>query len=239
MNIAIIGYGKMGRILEEIAVSRGHQITVKITSKEADFSPEVLKDSDVAIEFSVPQAAIKNIKKCFDAGVPVVVGTTGWFNELPQVSDACSQKNGGLFWASNFSIGVNMFFKINTLLAKLMNDQPSYGVSMKEIHHTQKLDSPSGTALTIAEQIIGNLERKSGWTESNNPLSVQIPITAERIENVPGTHMVTYENDIDKIEIMHEAKGRKGFGMGAILAAEFMYQKTGVYTMSDLLSTEK
>ena len=235
MNIAIIGYGKMGKVIEQLAIERGHTITAKITSKDSDFSPEILKDSDVAIEFSVPNSAINNMNKCFEAGVPVVVGTTGWMDELENVSGTCKKKNGGLFYASNFSVGVNIFFKVNQLLAKLMNGQPNYEITMKEIHHTQKLDSPSGTALSIANQIIENVERKTGWVEAERASSTEIAITAKRIADTPGTHIVTYENDIDKLEISHEAKGRKGFAMGSLLAAEFMQGKTGVYGMEDLL----
>lgn len=234
MKIAIIGYGKMGRVIERIATERGHTISAKITSKESDFSPELLKHSDVAIEFSVPSAAIDNITKCFDAKVPVVVGTTGWMDRFEEITALCSIKKGGLFYASNFSVGVNIFFKVNQLLAKLMNTQ-AYEVSMKEIHHTQKLDSPSGTALTLANQILHNVDRKSSWVESNSANEDQIAIQAERIADTPGTHFITYENDIDKIEIMHEAKGREGFALGSILAAEYMVNKEGVFGMDDLL----
>lgn len=235
MNIAIIGYGKMGRVIERIALERGHTITAKITSKEADFSPEVLKGSDVAIEFSIPDAAISNMSKCFQASVPVVVGTTGWMDQLEQVTQECTSKKGGLFYASNFSVGVNIFFKVNQLLAKLMNPQ-DYQVSMEEIHHTQKLDSPSGTALTLANQILDNVDRKDSWVESESPETDQLGITAKRIADTPGTHIVTYENAIDKIEIMHEAKGREGFALGSVLAAEFMAGKEGIFGMDDLLS---
>ena len=236
MNIAIIGYGKMGRVIERIAIERGHMITAKISSRDADFSPEQLKGSDVAIEFSVPNAAITNINKCFDAGVPVVVGTTGWLDHLTDVTANCETKNGGLFYASNFSVGVNIFFKVNQLLAKLMNPQQDYQVSMEEIHHTQKLDSPSGTALTLANQIIDNVTRKDSWIEAKSASDTEIAIEAKRIKDTPGTHIITYENAIDKIEIIHEAKGREGFALGSILAAEFMVGKSGVFGMDDLLS---
>lgn len=236
MNIAIIGYGKMGKVIERIATERGHHITVKITSQNADFSPEDLKDVDVAIEFSIPSAAINNIQKCFEAQVPVVVGTTGWMDHLEDVSEKCAQQNGGLFYASNFSIGVNIFFKINQQLAKLMNPHKDYEISMEEIHHTQKLDSPSGTALSIANQILDEMDRKSSWVEAETANSDQIAIHAKRIADTPGTHSVTYENHIDKIEILHEAKGREGFASGAVLAAEFMAGKNGIYTMNDLLA---
>jgi 4-hydroxy-tetrahydrodipicolinate reductase len=236
MKIAIIGYGKMGKVIEELATERGHEIVLRLTSKDSDFDSSVLKIADVAIEFSVPDAAIRNINKCFEANIPVIVGTTGWLDQLEEVSKSCTASNGGLFYASNFSIGVNIFFKVNTLLAKLMNSQPSYEISMEEVHHTQKLDSPSGTALTIANQILDNVSRKNNWVEALSGESDQIAIEAKRIADTPGTHIVTYENDIDKIEISHEAKGRKGFALGSILAAEFMLNKTGVYGMSDLLS---
>ncbi len=234
MNIALIGYGKMGHVIEQIAIQRGHSITVKLTSKEANFSSSLLKGSDVAIEFSVPDAVISNISKCFDAKVPVVVGTTGWMTHLEKVTAECTVKQGGIFYASNFSIGVNIFFKVNKILAKLMNPQ-AYEISMEEIHHTQKLDSPSGTALTLANQILANVARKTSWTESENATEDQLSITAKRISDTPGTHIITYENEIDKIEIKHEAKGREGFALGSVLAAEFMINKEGVYGMDDLL----
>lgn len=234
MNIALIGYGKMGRVIEQIAIDRGHTITAKITSKEADFSPSLLKGSDVAIEFSVPNAAILNITKCFEAKVPVVVGTTGWIAHLEKVTAECTVKKGGLFYASNFSVGVNIFLKVNQLLARLMSPH-DYEVRMEEVHHTQKLDAPSGTAISLANQIIANVDRKSSWVESENPTNEQIAITAKRVEDTPGTHIITYENEIDKIEITHEAKGREGFAMGSVLAAEFMINKEGIYGMDDLL----
>lgn len=224
----------MGRVIERIAIERGHTITAKITSKESDFSPEILKGSDVAIEFSVPNAAIANMNKCFEAGVPVVVGTTGWMDQINEVSDSCNRQEGGLFYASNFSVGVNIFFKINQLLAKLMNPQ-DYEVSMKEIHHTQKLDSPSGTALTLANQILDQVDRKDSWIEAENGNDNELAIEAERIADTPGTHIIKYENSIDKIEIMHEAKGREGFALGSVIAAEFMAGKTGIFGMDDLI----
>jgi 4-hydroxy-tetrahydrodipicolinate reductase len=235
MDIAIIGYGKMGRVIEQIALERGHQVPVKITSENANFSPSEIAGCDVAIEFSVPKAAVANMYKCFEANVPVVVGTTGWMDELETVSATCKSKNGGLFYASNFSVGVNIFFEVNKLLARLMNNQPSYEVSMEEIHHTQKLDSPSGTALSLAHQMINELERKTDWIEASTGQENEIAIEAKREPEVPGTHIITYQNEIDKIEIGHTAKGRKGFALGSVLAAEFMAKKSGVYTMSDLL----
>jgi 4-hydroxy-tetrahydrodipicolinate reductase len=188
----------------------------------------------VAIEFSTPATAILNINKCFEAQVPIVVGTTGWIQNLAEVTANCSAKKGGLFYSANFSIGVNIFFKINKLLAKLMNPQ-AYAISMKEIHHTQKVDSPSGTAITLAHQILDNVDRKSSWIESETGTEDEITIDAKRIGHTPGTHIVTYENTIDKIEITHEAKSRAGFALGSVLAAEFMQYKTGVFGMEDLL----
>lgn len=236
MNIAIIGYGKMGKVIEKMAIQRGHTISAKISSKDTGFCTDDLSNADVAIEFSVPKAALSNMEVCFNAHVPVIVGTTGWMDSLAQVTSSCNSKNGGLFYASNFSIGVNIFFQVNTLLAKLMNPQNSYEISMEEIHHTQKLDSPSGTALTLANQITANVNRKSSWVEADKGTENEIAITAKRIANTPGTHIITYENEIDKIEISHEAKGREGFALGAIIAAEFMLGKKGIYGMKDLLA---
>lgn len=235
MKIAMIGYGKMGRVIEQIAIERGHSVPVKITSNNANFSAADLTGCDVAIEFSIPAAAVSNITKCFEAKVPVVVGTTGWMEHLSAVTETCNSNQGGLFYASNFSIGVNIFFQVNRLLAKLMNSQPDYEASMEEIHHTQKLDSPSGTALTLANQMLEELDRKSNWIEASSGGAHEIAITAKREPEVPGTHIITYENEIDKIEIGHTAKGRKGFALGAVLSAEFMLNKEGIYTMNDLL----
>ena len=236
MKIALLGYGKMGKEIEKIALEKGHSIGLKVTSENAEFSPAELLGIDVAIEFSRPEFAVSNIKKCFDANVPVVVGTTGWYEYLDEIETICVARNQTLLYATNFSIGVNLFFKLNTQLAQLMNNYPEYKVEVEEIHHTQKLDAPSGTAITLAEQVIENLDRKEGWTIDAPSTKKQIHIAALGEENVPGTHSITYTSDIDDIEITHTAKSRDGFALGAVLAAEFMSGKTGIYQMKDVLN---
>lgn len=235
MKIALLGYGKMGKEIEKIAISRGNEIVLKIGTKNADeLTAENLAKADVAIEFSTPSSAYENIKKCFEANVPVVVGTTGWLKHL----DECVQatKNGkGLFYASNFSVGVNMFFEINNRLAELMHPYKDYKVEMEEVHHTEKLDSPSGTAITLAEGIIDNNKNYTAWVNEKTDAFHTIGIESKRVEDVPGTHIITYENDIDQIYIKHTAKNRKGFALGAVLAAEFMNNKSGFFGMRDLL----
>lgn len=237
MKIALLGYGKMGKTIEKIALSKGHEIVLRADS--ADFDLDSLKKADVAIEFSTPASVIDNIYKCFDCNVPVVVGTTGWYGEFNKIKADCENRQQALFYATNFSIGVNIFFKINQLLASLMNSQTDYKVSMEEIHHTQKLDSPSGTAITTAEQIIEKIDRLNGWEEvegNNMPSdSLKLGILAEREEDVKGTHIVKYTSPIDTIEIKHEAHTRDGFAMGAVLAAEWITNKQGVYNMNDLM----
>ncbi len=238
MKIALLGYGKMGKIIEDLALERGHKIILKVTGENANYPLVDLEPADVAIEFSRPDAVLRNIFNCFTALVPVVVGTTGWYDRLGAVTNECDIQKGRLFYASNFSIGMNMFFEINKQLAKLMNSQPGYSVKMKEIHHTQKLDAPSGTAITLAEQIIGNLDRLSGWTMDTTPGADKLPIEAQRTGDVPGTHIVTWDSDIDTIRIEHAAKNRKGFALGAILAAEWLVtQKPGCYNMQDMLGS--
>ena len=231
MKIALLGYGKMGKAIEEIALKRGHSVVFK--TNEASIEKDVSK-ADVAIDFSTPETVVDNIKKCFAVNVPVVVGTTGWYERFSEVCRLCELGGHSLFHATNFSIGVNIFFEVNKTLAKLMNTQPDYEIEMTEIHHTQKLDSPSGTAITLADGIIENVDRKSSWSE-NKPGEESILIHAKRERDVPGMHIVNYENEIDKIEIKHEAKGRIGFATGAVLAAEWLLDKPGVYTMKDLL----
>lgn len=237
MKIALIGYGKMGKEIEKIALERGHSISLKITSKNANYSINDLKDSDVAIEFSTPEGAKENIYKCFAAKIPVIVGTTAWYKDFDEIVGTCKSQDGTLFYASNFSLGVNLFWKMTENLAMLMNEHKDYRGSINEIHHTEKLDAPSGTAITTAEKLIGNSDNYTNWFLSENAISEgnKLAITAERIPNVPGTHTVTYESDIDKIELTHEAKSRKGFALGSVLAAEFSLNKKGVFTMSDLL----
>lgn len=236
MKIALIGYGKMGKAIEAIAIENGHEIVLKVTSQNPDYSIEELKQADVAIEFSLPSSVKQNILKCFKANVPIVVGTTAWYDDFEEVVNAAKQGDKTLFYATNFSIGVNLFFELNKKLAAFMNEHRGYDIEMEEIHHTQKLDSPSGTAITLAEQIIEHVERKHSWRENEANLSVEFPIYAKREPEVPGTHAVKWESDIDLIEIKHEAKNRKGFAKGALVAAEWLVDKKGVFTMSDMLN---
>ncbi|MBK9257704.1 MAG: 4-hydroxy-tetrahydrodipicolinate reductase [Saprospiraceae bacterium] len=237
MNIALIGYGKMGRIIEDIATKRGHSITTRISSTNIlDLKPSVLQSADMAIEFSRPEAAVENIKACILAGLPVVSGTTGWVSKKPEVDKFCLDFGGSFLYASNFSIGVNILFEINQKLAKLMNKYEVYDVDIHEIHHTEKLDAPSGTAITLANEIIRQLERKKVWTIS--PVernSRSLHISSERTDPAPGTHIVTYRSEVDDIEIKHTAHTRTGFATGAVIAAEWLKGKTGVFSMKDLL----
>ncbi|MDG2226526.1 MAG: 4-hydroxy-tetrahydrodipicolinate reductase [Flavobacteriales bacterium] len=234
MKIAILGYGKMGKVIEEIALQRGHSIDLKVNQTNLDF--DLLSDCDVAIEFSAPESAVKNINKCFEANVPVVVGTTGWYAEFNAVQERCISENKGLLYATNFSVGVNIFYEINKKLAALMDVNSQYDVKVKETHHLQKLDAPSGTAISIAEGIIDNLDRKDSWKNDLIVFENELAIESIRTEDVPGTHVVKYESDIDFVEIKHEAKNRNGFAFGAVLAAEYIRGKKGVFTMKDVLS---
>ena len=233
MKIALIGYGKMGKMIEEIALERKHTISSIIDSDNWDINQ--LSDIDVAVDFSVPKAAAINISKCVNANVPIVVGTTGWYKDLEKVIKEVDAKNGAILTATNFSIGVNIFYEINKKLAALMNNQPNYNSLIKETHHTQKLDSPSGTAISIAEQMIQNLDKYKGWKAAENVDETTLKIIADRKENIPGTHQVIYASDIDEISIVHEAKNRKGFALGAVIASEFLFNKKGVFTMNDVL----
>ena len=236
MKIAIIGYGKMGKEIEAIAKDRGHEILFKfdIDNKES-FTKENLQKVDVAIEFTTPSSAYDNVMKCIEAGTPVVSGTTGWLEKLPEVKETLNKGQGALFYASNFSIGVNIFFKINEYLAKIMNTQPGYNVSIQETHHIHKKDAPSGTAITLAQGIIKHHEKYDGWVLGKNPENKKIPIEAIREDEIPGIHHIIYDSDVDTIELKHSAKSRKGFALGAVLAAEFLAGKKGFYTMDDLL----
>ncbi len=242
MRIAILGYGKMGRIIEQFATERGHEIVLKVNvDNTEDLTLVNLKKADVAIDFSTPDAALSNIELCFDAGVPVVVGTTGWYGHLQTVKNKCVEGNNTLLYASNFSIGVNVFFFVNKVLAKIMNRYPQYEVQVEEIHHTQKLDSPSGTAMTISEGILSELDRKNEWVNeligSVEEFIVkpdQLLIESHRIEDVPGTHTVIYSSEVDDIEFKHKAHNRAGFALGAVLAAEWLENKTGFYTITDM-----
>ena len=235
MNILLIGYGKMGKMIEDIALLRNHNIAYVI-DKEEDWNNLDVKEIDVAIDFSSPYTVVDNIVACFNRNIPIVVGTTGWYRRLNEFRDLANQEQKGLFVASNFSIGMSIFNKINEQLAILMNAQPSYDVSIEEIHHVHKLDAPSGTAITLAETIIDNLDRKTSWElDCQDEKPNVINVTAQRIGEVSGTHSVTYSSEVDDIIITHQAHNRKGFALGAVLAAEFMKGKTGFYGMKDLI----
>ena len=234
MKIALLGYGKMGREVEQIALERNHEILLKIDS-QTEIDAKNLSKAEVAIDFSMPSSATYNILKCFDVNVPVVVGTTGWSDKLEDIKQVCLEKDQTLFYASNFSIGVNVFFELNRKLAQLMNKHTSYDVSIEETHHTQKLDAPSGTSITLANEITGTLDRKSKWVNNESTTDTDIHIASIRKDDVTGTHIVKYFSDIDSFEIKHEANSRKGFAMGAVLAAEWLIEKQGVFTMRDFL----
>jgi 4-hydroxy-tetrahydrodipicolinate reductase len=236
MKIALVGYGKMGHMIEEIAIGRGHEIVLKISSGNThELTAANLKKADVAIEFTSPTAAFNNVKTCLESKLPVVTGSTGWNEKLREAEKICKAHEGSFLHASNFSVGVNIFFEVNKLLAKLMNSQPDYEVSLSEIHHTQKKDSPSGTAVTLAEQILQEIKRKNTWIKKGKPDADQILIASERIDPAPGTHHVKYSSEIDDIEIIHTAHNRRGFATGAVLAAEFIHDKKGVFSMKDVL----
>ncbi|WP_066628502.1 4-hydroxy-tetrahydrodipicolinate reductase [Labilibacter marinus] len=236
MNIALIGYGKMGKEIEKIAIERGHTITAKIDMNSDDtFDGEGFAAADVAIEFTMPDAAYNNFVECFKRNKPVVSGTTGWLDKMEEMKDQCENKGQTFFYASNFSVGVNIFFEINKKLAQLMNGISDYDVSMEETHHIHKKDSPSGTAITLAEGILENVDRKKAWTEDQFADKDQLQIEAFRREEVPGIHTVIYDSEVDEIIIHHSAKSRKGFALGAVLAAEFTAKKQGFLGMSDML----
>lgn len=230
MKIALLGYGKMGKTIEKIALERGHTIAIKANVD----TTYTITDADVAIDFSVPEAAFGNISNCLTHKVPVISGTTGWLQNYDKAVDICHKTNGAFIYASNFSLGVNIFFELNKTLARLMTNQPQYNVSLEEIHHTQKLDAPSGTAITLAEDIIKNSDYEK-WV-LDNPKPYEIGIVAKRIENVPGTHVITYKSSVDTIEIKHTAHNREGFALGAVIAAEWIVGKKGVFTMKDVLN---
>ena len=236
MKLVLLGYGKMGKEIEQVALQRNHEIILKVNSSNMDnISLDKIQKADVAIEFSTPASAVKNIHTCFNASIPVVVGTTGWLDKLNEIKQACIEKNQTLFYSSNYSIGVNIFFKLNEYLAQIMNNHNDYNVSIEEIHHLHKLDSPSGTAISTAKGIIENLERKNVWVNHPTDKKNELEIISQRIDEVPGTHRVSYDSAIDKIEIIHTAHSRKGFALGAVLAAEFTKGKKGVFEMNDLL----
>ncbi len=235
MNIAILGYGKMGKVIEEIAEERGHKIVLKV-DEDIENYPLDEAGIDVAIDFSVPDAAFKNITSCFRNKIPVVCGTTGWLDDYEKARKVCEEEGTAFIYASNFSLGVNVFFELNKKLAEMMKGLPEYSVEIEEIHHVQKLDAPSGTAISLAQQIIEKYPDKKGW-QLNHADKDEIAIHAKRIKDVPGIHTVTYESDIDSIEIIHSAKNRKGFALGAVVAAEFLKDKSGIFTMKDVLSS--
>lgn len=242
MKIALLGYGKMGRIIEQFALDRGHEIVLKIDENNIDErTVDNLQQADVAIDFSTPGSVLSNIKTCFDAGLPLVVGTTGWYDKIDEIKEECETSNNALLYASNFSVGVNIFFFVNEVLAKIMNRYPQYDVLVEEIHHTQKLDSPSGTAITIAEGILEGLDRKGTWVnelvgdgQDVIPKPEQLLIESHRIEDVPGTHTVVYSSEVDDIEFKHKAHGRAGFALGAVLAAEWLQNRKGFYSVKDM-----
>ena len=235
MKIALIGYGKMGKTIEQIARQRGHQIVSIIDiNNTADFDSEAFRSADVAIEFTTPATALGNYMRCFEANVPVVSGTTGWLSHLDEVKAKCEQEGKTFFYASNFSVGVNIFFALNRYLAKIMNGFPAYDVRMTEVHHIHKLDAPSGTAITLAEGILDNVERKERWTLETAEQPTDLPIHAIREGEVPGIHEIIYESEADTISIKHDAKSRAGFALGAVIAAEFTAGKKGFLGMHDL-----
>lgn len=231
MKIALLGYGKMGKVIERIALERGHEIVLK---KDEFNTYDGLSTADVAIDFSVPTAAVSNISNCFNNNVPVVSGTTGWLEHFDEMVALCNEKQGGFISSSNFSLGVNIFFELNEYLAKIMSQFDSYKVTMEEIHHTQKLDAPSGTAISLAKGVIEN-SNYANWT-LDQAKSNEIHIEAKRIGDVPGTHTVTYDSIVDSIELKHTAHNREGFALGAVIAAEWLAGKTGIYSMKDVLN---
>ena len=236
MKIAIIGYGKMGKTIEQLALQSGDEVVLKIDQDNADeLTTNNLCKADVAIEFTRPETAFDNITLCFKAGIPVVSGTTAWLDQYEDAVEACEQKKGAFFYASNFSIGVNIFFSLNEFLAKMMDGYPEYEVALEEIHHTQKLDAPSGTAITLAEGIINHISRKNDWVSENDDKEGVIPIYSKRLDKVPGTHHVKYQSSIDDIEIIHTAHSREGFARGALHAAKWLVGKKGVFGMKDML----
>ena len=237
MKIALIGYGKMGKAIEEIAINRGHEIVLKIDEYNlSDFNKKNIAAANVAIEFTGPHSAYDNVKRALEFDIPLVCGSTGWLEKLDEIKKLCTDRNGSFIYASNFSVGVNIFFEINKKLAALMNLQKDYEVQVTEVHHTQKKDAPSGTAITIAEQILENLKRKKTWVNHISDNIEDLEIISERIDPAPGIHKVKYSSAVDDIEIIHTAHSRQGFAVGAVLAAEFIQDKKGIFSMKDVLS---
>lgn len=239
MKLMLIGYGKMGKTIEQIAIKRGHEVVYKIGRTNADLLKSLTSNEvDVAIEFTQPESAFENVRQCIENGIPVVCGTTGWLERRKEIEELCAAKNGAFFYASNFSIGVNIFFHLNKVLAKMMNHYPEYEVSTEEIHHTAKKDAPSGTAITIAEGIIENLPRKTQWVNFKSMKPEELSIISQRIDPYPGKHTVTYNSIIDTIEISHNAHSRDGFAGGAVFAGEWLIGKKGVFGMDDMLQLD-
>jgi 4-hydroxy-tetrahydrodipicolinate reductase len=236
MKIALLGYGKMGHEIERIVVRMGHEISLIIDSADDwEKSGSTLKESDIAIDFSVPDQVVENIYRCFENGVPVIVGTTGWNDKLEQVKKTCYDRDQSLFYSTNFSIGVNLFFDLNRHLAKLMSERSEYEISIEETHHIHKQDTPSGTAIVLANDIIQNISRLAKWVKENPDNPEELAIKSFRVENVSGTHKIRYESEDDMIEIVHSAKNRRGFAMGAIMAAEWLIGRKGYFEMKDML----
>jgi len=236
MKIALIGYGKMGKTIEEIALANGDEVVLRISIENTEmFTTDHIKQADVAIEFSSPESAVENIKKCFDAGVPVVCGTTGWLKQYDEIKEYCNAKQSAFLYASNFSVGVNLFFALNKYLADLMSAYSEYDVCMEEVHHTQKKDAPSGTAITLAEQVLERIKAKKNWVNHETDNASALPIISKREGNVPGIHTVKYDSPTDFIEITHSAYNRKGFANGALLAAKFIVGKKGIFSMQDVM----
>ncbi len=231
MKIALLGYGRMGKEIEKIAISRGHEIVIR---KDVDDEIDITL-ADVAIDFSVPNSAFSNITNCINNNVPIISGTTGWLDKYEDAIALCKEKKGAFIYASNYSLGVNIFFELNKQLAKMMKAVEGYNISMEEIHHTKKLDAPSGTAITLAEGVIENTSKKN-WEIGEKASEENIPIVAKRIPEVPGTHTVWYDSEVDTIEIKHTAHSRKGFALGAVIAAEWISDKTGIFSMKDVLN---
>lgn len=239
MNIALIGYGKMGKAIESIVLEKGHQIVLKIDINNAEeFSQENISKADVAIEFTGPHSAFNNVMKCLELGIPVVCGSTGWLEHWEEAKIFCQKQNGSLLYASNYSIGVNLFFEINKYVAQLMSKHTEYNVELEEIHHTQKKDAPSGTAITLAEQVLSFINQKKQWVNEPSNNLKDLEIVSKRIDPAPGTHTIKYTSSVDDIEIIHTAHNRIGFAGGAVLAAEFLQNKKGIFGMKDVLGLE-
>ncbi|MGI9543160.1 MAG: 4-hydroxy-tetrahydrodipicolinate reductase [Cyclobacteriaceae bacterium] len=238
MNIALLGYGKMGREIAALAEQRGHHISAKIDEHNKDQIEAILSetDTDVAIEFSQPEAALENIKCCLQLGIPVISGTTGWLDRRAEIEAYCQSRKGTFFYASNYSLGVQLFFKLNRYLSKLMGNYSEYDIQMTEIHHTEKKDAPSGTAITLAEDIISNLSHKKSWEHPPTDDDAKLGIESFRKPDVPGTHQVIYRSEVDDLEIKHTAHSRKGFALGAVMVAEWIKDKKGILSMDDFLN---